>query len=148
MNAFTRFAIAFGLAPGLAQSALADTPEKPDLDRLVANQRVAAASDFGAFLVEAARADPRLAPSVAAYQRKATLTADDLIDIRRRLGLYNRLRNQQAGIATIEKMVAIPTVRADHIPPHENKEIIAFGALVEAIAKDFGLAYRNVDNRI
>ena len=45
-------------------------------------------------------------------------------------------------------MVALPTVRDEKIPPHENPAILAFGTLVEAMAKDFGLQYRNVDNRI
>jgi predicted dipeptidase len=44
--------------------------------------------------------------------------------------------------------VAIPTVRNVQVPPHESPQIIDFGKLVEKMAKDFGLAYRNVDNRI
>ena len=47
-----------------------------------------------------------------------------------------------------EAMVAIPTVRDDKVPPHESKPIIAFGELVERMAKDFGLQFRNVDGRI
>src|SRR5258706_8823572 len=148
MNRFSRFAIPFGFALALAQPALTETLKKPDLDRLVADQRVATAPEFRAFLVESARANPKVAQSVAAYQSKAALTGDDLVNIGRLLGLYNRLQNQKAVIATIEQMVAIPTVRVDKTPPHENKDIIAFGVLVEAIAKDFTLEYHNVDNRI
>jgi len=148
MNRFSRFAIPFSFALALTQPALTETLKKPDLDRLVADQRVATAPEFRAFLVESARANPKVAPSVAAYQSKAALAGDDLVNIGRLLGLYNRLQNQKAVIATIEQMVAIPTVRVDKTPPHENKEIIAFGVLVEAIAKDFMLEYRNVDNRI
>ena len=148
MNRFSRFAIPFSFALALTQPALTETLKKPDLDRLVADQRVATAPEFRAFLVESARANPKVAPSVAAYQSKAALAGDDLVNIGRLLGLYNRLQNQKAVIATIEQMVAIPTVRVDKTPPHENKEIIAFGVLVEAIAKDFTLEYRNVDNRI
>jgi len=148
MNRFSRFAIPFSFALALTQPALTETLKKPDLDRLVADQRVATAPEFRAFLVESARANPKVAPSVAAYQSKAALAGDDLVNIGRLLGLYNRLQNQKAVIATIEQMVAIPTVRVDKTPPHENKDIIAFGVLVEAIAKDFTLEYRNVDNRI
>ena len=61
---------------------------------------------------------------------------------------YNRLRNLDVVIADIEKMVALPTVRDDKTPPHEHPPILAFGTLVEAMAKNFGLQYRNVDNRI
>jgi acetylornithine deacetylase/succinyl-diaminopimelate desuccinylase-like protein len=76
------------------------------------------------------------------------LAGDDLTNISRLLGLYNRLHNQQAVISAIETMVAIPTVRFDKIPPHESRAIVEFGQLVEGMAKDFGLQYRNVDNRI
>ncbi|WP_436784891.1 hypothetical protein, partial [Streptomyces sp. URMC 126] len=45
-------------------------------------------------------------------------------------------------------MVALPTVRDPKVPPHESPAILAFGELVQQMAKDFGLQYRNVDNRI
>ena len=50
-------------------------------------------------------------------------------------------------IATIEAMVAIPTVRADDVPPHESKRS-RVRRLIEGMAKDFGLQFRNVDNRV
>ena len=96
MNRFSRFAIPFSFALALTQPALTETLKKPDLDRLVADQRVATAPEFRAFLVESARANPKVAPSVAAYQSKAALAGDDLVNIGRLLGLYNRLRNQKA----------------------------------------------------
>lgn len=34
------------------------------------------------------------------------------------------------------------------MPPHESPAILAFGELVQQMARDFGLQYRNVDNRI
>ena len=76
------------------------------------------------------------------------LQGDDLTNIARLLGLYTRLTQEGKILASIEKMVALPTVRDPKIPPHENKAIIEFGQLVEQMAKDFGLQYRNVDNRI
>ena len=91
---------------------------------------------------------PQLQTAVSAYLAHKPLVGDDLVNISRLLGLHNRLRNQAAVIDATAKMVAIPTVRADKVPPHEDKHIIAFGALVEGMAKDFGLQYRNVDNRI
>ena len=67
------------------------------------------------------------------------LEGDDLTNVGRLLGLYNRLRNLDAVITDIEKMVALPTVRDDKTPPHEHPAILAFGTLVEAMAKNFGL---------
>ena len=107
-----------------------------------------ASADLNSFLAAAAKADPQVAGSVAAYQKKGPLSGDDLVNIGRLLGLYNRLHNQEAVIGTIEKMVALPTVRDDKIPQHENPAIVAFGKLVEGMAQDFGLKYRNVDNRV
>lgn len=122
--------------------------KKPALDRIAAAPAAATAADFRQFLALAAQMQPQLQTAVSAYLAHKPLAGDDLVNISRLLGLHNRLRNQAAVIDAIAKMVAIPTVRADKVPPHEDKHIIAFGALVEGMAKDFGLQYRNVDNRI
>lgn len=148
--------MAAGLAVGLAacSSVATDAPQattikKAGMDRLVATLPPAAVQgSFSEFLAQAARGNPALQASVAAYDAKSPLAGDDLVNVSRLLGLYNRLRNQAAVIDTTARMVAIPTVRNDKVPPHEDQAIIAFGALVEAMAKDFGLQYRNVDNRI
>ncbi|WP_213955257.1 dipeptidase [Variovorax sp. dw_954] len=138
-----------GLALALAASAtMADTIKKPGLDKLAASQQASPSTDFNAFLDAAAKADPSLQPAVDAYRKKAPLAGDDLTNIGRLLGLYNRLRNHDAVIAATARMVAIPTVRDDKIPPHESKAIIEFGTLVEGMARDFDLQFRNVDNRI
>ncbi|MBO9678657.1 MAG: dipeptidase [Acidovorax sp.] len=122
--------------------------KKADMDRLVAARPDAARGSFPEFLAQAASETPSLRPAVAAYAAKAPLAGDDLVQIARLLGLYNRLRNQAAVIDATAKMVAIPTVRSDKVPPHEDPNTIAFGKLVEGMARDFGLQYRNVDNRI
>ena len=122
--------------------------KKADMDRLVAARPDAARGSFPDFLAQAASETPSLRPAVAAYAAKAPLAGDDLVQIARLLGLYNRLRNQAAVIDATAKMVAIPTVRSDKVPPHEDPNTIAFGKLVEGMARDFGLQYRNVDNRI
>ena len=124
------------------------TLKKPALDRIAAAPAAATSADFRQFLALAAQMQPQLQPAVSAYLAQKPLAGDDLVNISRLLGLHNRLRNQAAVIDATAKMVAIPTVRADKVPPHEDKHIIAFGALVEGMAKDFGLQYRNVDNRI
>ena len=134
---------------GLGASVHAEALRKPQLDQLAAAwQAGKVPADFNAFLAQAARSNPALQASVAAYRAKKPLAGDDLVNIARLLGLYNRLQNQQAVIASIGAMVAIPTVRNVQVPPHESAPIIEFGKLVEKMAGDFGLAYRNVDNRI
>lgn len=140
--------LSLGATLACCAPALAETLKKPELDRLAAAQQARPARSFNAFLDAAARAHPKLKPQVAAYRAKAVLHGDALTNIARLLGLYNRLSNRDAVIDATARMVAIPTVRDDKIPPHENKAIIDFGLLVEGMAKDFGLQYRNVDNRI
>ena len=136
------------LALTLAQGAFAETVKKPEIDKLAIAEQAKVSPSFTAFLAEAAKAYPKLKSSVAAYEKMTPLAGDDLINIGRLLGLYNRLHNQKAVISAIEAMVALPTVRSDSIPPYESKPMIDFGRLVEAMAKDFELQYRNVDNRI
>jgi predicted dipeptidase len=147
---FSLSALSLGIALGLGAPAFAETLQKPALDQLAATWKSGgkAPADFNAFLAQAAKANPALQPAVAAYRSKKPLAGNDLVNIARLLGLYNRLQNQQAVIASIGTMVAIPTVRNVQVPPHESPQIIDFGKLVEKMAKDFGLAYRNVDNRI
>jgi hypothetical protein len=148
MKRYTLSILSLGLALALAQTAFAETLKKPEIDKLVAARQAKPSPNFSAFLAEVAKANPKLEASVAAYDKKAPLSGDDLINISRLIGVYNRLHNQKAVISTIETMVALPTVRSDNIPPHESKPIIEFGRLVEKMAKDFGLQYRNVDNRV
>lgn len=146
---FSLSALSLGLVLGLGAPAFAETLKKPALDQLAASwQGGKAPADFNAFLAQAAEANPAVGSAVAAYRRKSPLAGDDLVNIARLLGLYNRLQNQQAVIASIGAMVAIPTVRNVQVPPHESPPIIEFCQLVEKMAKDFGLAFRNVDNRI
>jgi len=149
MHRFTLSIFPVSLALALAAPvAAADTLKKPELDRLAATQQAAPSASFRAFLAQAAKADPRLKPAIAAYEHRRPLAGDDLTQVARLLGLYNRLHNQKAVLSSLEAMVAIPTVRDDKVPPHESPQIIEFGRLVERMAKDFGLQYRNVDNRI
>jgi predicted dipeptidase len=148
MTCLALLAALLALSPALLQPAMADTVKKPAIDALAAMGKAKAPADFRAFLASAAAAEPALAPAAAAYTANAPLDGDNLVNIGRMLGLYNRLRNQAACIDITAKMVALRTVRDEKVPQHENPAVIAFGALVEATANDFGLSYRNVDNRV
>ncbi|KAI3590555.1 Acetylornithine deacetylase/Succinyl-diaminopimelate desuccinylase [Cupriavidus sp. U2] len=138
----------FALGATSATSATAATLAKPELDQLVASATATPPASFGAFLDAAVKADPKLAASVRAYRARRPLKGDDLVNIGRLLGVYNRVHNQQAVLDSITEMVALRTVRDDKVPQHENPAIVAFGKLVERMANDFGLQFRNVDNRV
>lgn len=126
----------------------ADTLKKPAVDQLLADSKVVDAPSFSAFLAEAARAQPSLKVAAKAYAQQSPLSGDNLVNIARLLGVYGRIHNQQPVIELLGKMVAFPTVMAPNVPQHESAAIRQFGQLVESVAKDFGLEYRNIDNRI
>ena len=123
------------------------TLKKAELDQIAAGVQGRPAADFGAFLDQATRGQPALAPLVQRYRGRQPLAGDDLAQLGRLLGLHTRLVQQAAVIDATARMVALPTVRG-LTPPHEDPQIIALGQLVGAMARDFGLVYRNVDNRV
>lgn len=136
------------LSLGVGGNACAASLQKPQLDALIAAEQSKSSADLNSFLDAAAKADPQVAGSVTAYRNKAPLGGDDIINIGRLLGVYNRLHNQRAVISTIERMVALPTVHDDKVPQQDNPAILSFGKPVEGMAHDFSLRYRNVDNRV
>jgi hypothetical protein len=144
-----------GIAAVLAVSGCATTSgqapvgalKKPELDRIAAQQQGRVPATFAAFLAQVAQDQPSLRPLAERRQRGETLSAEELQQTARLLGLHNRLLNQAAVIDATARMVALPTVRGT-TPPHEDPQIIAFGQLVGRMAADFGLQYRNVDNRV
>ncbi|MEJ8821696.1 dipeptidase [Variovorax humicola] len=148
MTPYSLAALSLAVTLVCAAPAQADTLKKPELDKLAAIEQATPSPDFQVFLDAALKANPALQSAVTAYRAKTPLAGDDLVNIGRLLGLWNRAHNQRAVLAMLEKMVELPTVRDDKVPPHQSPAIIAFGTLLEGAARDFGLAYRNVDNRI
>ena len=123
------------------------TLKKPQLDQIVASQQGQMVGGFAPFLNRVKFSNPQLIPAIQAYEQRQPLAGDDLVNIARLLGVYNRLAHQAAVIDTTTRMVALKTVRGQ-TPPHEDPAIIAFGQMTERMAADFGLRFRNVDNRI
>jgi len=143
--------IAAGLILGLVSASLpiqAQTLKKPALDALIASSAPTPPESFKAFAQQAARAEPGVAPAVLRYTRGQTLSDGELADIARLLGVYNRLTQETAVLESLQRMVALPTVRDPKVPPHESPAILDFGKLVASMATEFGLRFRNVDNRI
>ncbi|NUT13499.1 MAG: dipeptidase [Cupriavidus sp.] len=146
-----RWAPLLALSLALALPTYAQTLKKPALDALTGNSPAAAKAaqaDLPSFMAAAARAEPMVAPAVAAWQSKTQLSGDNLVNVARLLGVYNRLHNEAAAIDVLGKMVALRTVRDEKIAQHENPAILEFGKMIEGMAHEFGLAYRNVDNRV
>lgn len=144
---FRHTALAISMALACAAAAQADTLKKPALDAIAA-EAVQTPATFPQFLLNAAKRDASVGNAVQRYMQGEPLQGDDLTNIARLLGLYTRLTQEYKVLGSIEQMVALPTVRDAKVAPHDSKAIIEFGQLVEKMAKDFGLQYRNVDNRI
>ncbi len=140
----TALAISIALACAAAQ---ADTLKKPALDAIAA-EAIKTPATFAQFLQNAVRQDASVAGAVQRYTVGEALQGDDLTNVARLLGLYTRLTQETQVLGSITQMVALPTVRDAKVAPHDSQAIIDFGALVEKMAKGFGLQYRNVDNRI
>ena len=143
---FRHTAIALGIALAAA-GAQAQLLQKPALDAIAA-EAVKTPATFAQFLQNAAKQDKSVAPAVQRYTQGELLQGDNLANVARLLGLYTRLTQEHQVLSSISQMVALPTVRDAKVPPHESPAIIDFGRMVEKMAQDFGLQYRNVDNRI
>lgn len=82
------------------------------------------------------------------YAAGTTLSLDEAYIMCRLLGIYARLQYGDEAMATLARLVAIPTFQVEGVPQHENPEFQRFAAELEEIATGFGLAFRNVDNRV
>jgi predicted dipeptidase len=140
--------LAFASLVVSTEPVLAATLKKPELDALAASVQAQVPTSFDGFLAEAEKLFPSLHPSVAAYRNHDALTDDDLGNIGRLLGLYNRLHSEAAVVETLGEMVAYPTFRNDTVAPDKSPAVIAFGQLTEAFAQRFGLNYRNFGNHV
>src|SRR3954447_25939134 len=120
MKACHQLALAVASLIVLSGPALSATLKKPELDSLAASMQAQAPASFDGFLTEAEKHFPSLHDSIAAYRNHAALTQDDLGNIGRLLGLYNRLSNEAAVIDTLTEMVALPTFRDDKVAPDKS----------------------------
>ncbi|WP_085678513.1 MULTISPECIES: dipeptidase [unclassified Pseudomonas] len=109
-------------------------------------------ADFKQFLgklkgSDLAKAD-NLAATLDAYLAGNSLTAEQQNEINRLLGLYTRIKYAKAATENLRELVAIPTFSVDGVPQHENPEFLKIADKIKALAESFGLAFRNVDNRV
>lgn len=109
-------------------------------------------ADFKQFLgklvgSDQAKADT-LGTTIKSYLAGKPLSAEQQNEINRLLGLYTRIKYGKAATQTLRELVEIPTFRVDGLAQHDNPEFHKVAAKIEALAKDFGLQFRNVDNRV
>lgn len=160
-----RTALALGLVLGLGSTLSASATEntantasktehtlKSDqLVSLIKQSQQDLAPDFNGFLKQVAERnneDTALTGAIKQYLAGDTLEGDNFVNIYRLLGVYNRLQYGDDVEALLKELVAIPTFKVGEKPQHENPKIARFGDLIKKKAEEFGLKFRNVDNRI
>jgi predicted dipeptidase len=82
------------------------------------------------------------------YRDEQSLTLEQRNTLYRLLGIYARLKYGDQALQTLAELVAFPTFRVESLPQHENPEFLRFAARLERIANDFGLTFRNIDDRV
>ncbi|AUG06798.1 dipeptidase [Pseudomonas sp. S09G 359] len=109
-------------------------------------------TDFRGFLGTLAKGDlgktTDVGPAISAFLDNKTLSADQQNEIHRLLGIYTRVKYGKAALETLRELVEIPTFNVDGLPQYKNPEFIKIAGKIQALAKDFNLNFRNVDNRV
>lgn len=82
------------------------------------------------------------------YRDEQGLTASQRNTLYRLLGIYARLKYGDEAMQMLAELVAIPTFEVESLPQTENPEFQRFAKALENIAKDFGLAFRNVGGQV
>ncbi|MBA6061122.1 dipeptidase [Pseudomonas juntendi] len=108
--------------------------------------------DFKQFLgklkgSDLAKAD-NLEATLQAYLNGKPLAAGQQDEINRLLGLYTRIKYGKAATETLRELVAIPTYNVEGTPQYENPAFLKIADKIKALADSFGLAFRNIDNRV
>jgi predicted dipeptidase len=121
--------------------------------RIIESANVQAADKFDDFLTQLLSStiisqQEALSTAIKKYQAKETLQDIELHQLQRLLGLYTRLKYGQDAMHMLAQLVAIPTFRVDGIEQHDNPQFHKMAAALANIAKDFNLAFRNIDGRI
>ncbi len=86
--------------------------------------------------------------SIKLFKDRKISEKEDWINIYRLLGIYSRIKYKKELISVLGKLVSIPTYIREDIPQYKNPNIIKFGQEVKRLAENFGLEYKNIDNRI
>ena len=83
-----------------------------------------------------------------AFLNDSDLNVEQSNTLYRLLGIYTRLKYGAAAMETLKRLVAIPTFQTEGLPQHENPAFHQFAETLGAIAADFDLDFRNVDERV
>lgn len=108
------------------------------------------AKSFKSFLkaIQGSKSYDQLDSAIDSYLSKSKTSKDMPLPIYRLLGLYTRLRYGGEARHLLAKLVELDTSKSSAQAQHENPNIIKMGEELAKVAKNFGLSFRNVDNRV
>lgn len=139
------FILLFNAAPASANL------DRQEIDAIYASVGTAEFDGFSSFLQLIANS-PAVASSARdisqAYLSGNELTVEQDNTLLRLLAIYTRLKYGEQAIATLKQLVAIPTFEVEGLPQHENPNFHRFAETLGAIAAEFDLDFRNVDERV
>ncbi|MDP2125749.1 MAG: dipeptidase [Pseudohongiella sp.] len=103
---------------------------------------------FDEFLLRVSSLNPDLAAVSLAYLSSQAMTEEQQAQLFRLLGIYTRVRYAEEAQQVLAELVAIPTFLSESVAQYDNPAFHQIAARLEALAAEFGLSFRNVDNRI
>jgi predicted dipeptidase len=106
--------------------------------------------DFQAFLndIDQRTTNISLQSTIRKFRKDEHLSEGDNINIYRLMGIFVRSQYKDRMLAVLKELVEIPTDSLPGVNQYENPNIIKLGKVIERIANEFGLTFRNVDNRV
>jgi predicted dipeptidase len=122
---------------------------KAQSDALLQQLSTQSIQSFDDFLSQVASLNPDLAAITEVYQSGQAVTgAEQQAQLFRLLGIYTRVRYADEAREILKELVAIPTFLDASVAQYDNPAFHRIAARLESLALEFGLNFRNVDQRI
>ncbi|MEZ5490441.1 MAG: dipeptidase [Gammaproteobacteria bacterium] len=125
--------------------------DRQQIDQLIDYFETRPVTGFDQFLDQlsgSAVITPETAGVATAYRNDENLNEAQSVELYRLLGIYTRLRYGDEALETLRQLVAVPTYQDENIPQHDNPQFHRFAAILTTLANDFGLSFRNIDERV
>lgn len=123
---------------------------KEDIEAIIHHVGGKGYSDFEEFLngLETHSNNTGIRDAIRKFHSDDNLTETDSINIYRLLGIFVRSQYKNEMLELLKELVEIPTDSLPGVNQYENPNIIRLGTVIEKVAHDFRLTFRNVDNRV
>ena len=123
---------------------------KNDIDEIIQIGQNKNFLDFSEFLEDINKnsGNASIQQAIRTFQEDENLSEAESIIIYRLMGIFVRHQYRDEMLEVLKRFVEIPTDKQPNVDQYENPNIKKFGEVIEGIAADFGLTFRNVDNRV